>query len=247
MRIWAISDLHLSLANDKPMSVFGEHWCDHHQRIAVAWDSQVADQDLVLLPGDFSWANKPPEAETDFAWLAARPGAKVLIKGNHDHWWPHSRAKLQALLPPRTVAIKKTACRIAGIGIFGARGGDFAPLTRYGDERTPEQIEESLVKEERELAMSLEDLARLEADPALDGPGKGLRLCCFHYPPLPPNAESSRFTATISQANAAACVYGHLHGAGDEVVRFEGQIGPTRYRCVSCDLIGFAPVLIAEV
>ena len=23
----------------------------------------------------------------DLAWLAARPGTKVLLKGNHEHWW----------------------------------------------------------------------------------------------------------------------------------------------------------------
>ena len=88
MRIWALSDLHLALGLDKPMDIFGDHWQNHAERMALAWDERVAPHDLVLSPGDFSWAQKQHEVAPDFAWLAARPGHKVLIKGNHDYWWP---------------------------------------------------------------------------------------------------------------------------------------------------------------
>jgi len=192
MRIWALSDLHLSLGGDKPMDVFGEHWADHHLRMAAAGDELVADEDIVLSPGDFSWALKPAEAAPDFAWLAERPGRKILIKGNHDYWWPKSKAKLAALLPPRTMALKKTACRIGGLGFFGARGGDFAPLTRYGDERSQEQIDRALDKEFTELERSLTMLQELEAAGTGAGPLQG-RVCLFHYPPIPPGQRSSRF------------------------------------------------------
>ncbi len=37
MKIYAISDLHLSLASEKPMDVFGEHWKDHHHLIEKNW------------------------------------------------------------------------------------------------------------------------------------------------------------------------------------------------------------------
>ncbi|MFW5859269.1 MAG: metallophosphoesterase [Planctomycetota bacterium] len=247
MRIWAISDLHLALGVDKPMHVFGEHWREHHHRIAAAWDAAVEADDLVLLPGDLSWATKPHEVAPDFAWLADRPGEKVLIKGNHDYWWPTSQAKLASLLPPRTHALKKRACRIAGCGCFGARGGDFAPLTVYGDKRSQADIDRALDKEERELRLSLEQLAALEADPTLDGPGNGLRLCLFHYPPIPAGRRASRFTPIIAASGAALCVYGHLHGAGTEIERVEGHIGGVDYRCTSCDLVGFAPVLLRDL
>lgn len=247
MRIWALSDLHLSLAGDKPMDVFGDHWLRHHEVMARSWDERVAAGDLVLVPGDLSWAGKPAQAATDLAWLGARPGRKVLVKGNHDHWWPRSRTKLAEVLPPGTCAMKKTACRIDGVGLFGARGGDFAPQTRYGDTRSPEDIARSLDKEERELLMSLEDLDRLEREGAGDGPGAGLRICCFHYPPIPPGATSSRFTPHIEAAGARFCVYGHLHGSDVGSARIEGEIRGVTYVCASCDLIGFEPRLIAEV
>lgn len=33
MRVFAISDLHLSFAADKPMDLFGEAWRDHVERL----------------------------------------------------------------------------------------------------------------------------------------------------------------------------------------------------------------------
>lgn len=239
--IWAISDLHLSTSGAKPMEVFGGRWEKHAERMAAAWDAQVGQDDIVLSPGDFSWAMKPQEAAGDFAWLAQRPGWKVLVKGNHDYWWPSSRTKMAQLLPPRTVTLKKNGAVVQGVGFFGARGGDFAPLTRYGDQRKPEEIEAWLAREDDELKASLADLERLEG-----GMRSALRLCLFHYPPIPPGRKASRFTPLIAAAGAAHCVYGHLHGQEVGPARVEGLIDGVQYRCASCDLVGFAPVEIAR-
>ena len=48
--------------------------------MARNWDACVAEDDIVITPGDFSWAGKPEQAQADFAWLAQRPGYKVLVK-----------------------------------------------------------------------------------------------------------------------------------------------------------------------
>ncbi len=244
MRIWALSDLHLALGCDKPMDIFGEHWKDHHLTIAERWDRMIGDDDIVLSPGDFSWASKPHEVAADFAWLAERPGHKVLIKGNHDYWWPKSQAKLTAMLPAKTYAFKKRGCRVQGLSLFGARGGDFAPLTRYGDQRSQDDIDKALEKELRELQMSVDDLTKLETDSSTDGPWSGLRLALFHYPPMPNGAKHSRFTSLIGEAQASQCIYGHLHGSDNAVS--DALIDDVRYRCMSCDLIDFTPVLLFE-
>src|SRR4051812_10403038 len=99
--IWALSDLHLSTSGSKPMDVFGDHWGKHDERMAKNWDAAVAPEDIVLPPGDFSWATRTAEAASDFAWLGARPGHKILVKGNHDYWWPSTATKLAQALPPR--------------------------------------------------------------------------------------------------------------------------------------------------
>lgn len=241
MRVWALSDLHLSLNGDKPMDIFGDHWQEHHQQMASAWDACVADEDILLTPGDFSWARNSDGARADFAWLAERPGHKILVKGNHDHWWPKTKSKLRQVLPQRCHALKKNACIVAGIGFFGARGGDFMPLTRYGDERTQEDIDKALDREERELLLSLSDLERQEQEQPSD-----LRMCLFHYPPIAAGQRSSRFSRIISQSGARYCIYGHLHGKEASAARVEGRIDGCEYRCTSCDLIDFKPLLVHE-
>lgn len=241
--VWALSDLHLSTSGSKPMDKFGDHWGDHAGRMATAWDATVADDDIVISPGDFSWANKPAEAAGDFAWLGARPGKKVMVKGNHDHWWPGSQKKLAELLPPRTHAVKKTACILDDIGFFGARGGDFAPLTRYGDTRTQADIDAWLDREERELEMSI---AALDALEQARGTPLAVRICCFHYPPIPPGRSQSRFSKRIREAGATWCVYGHLHGKELGPAKVEGLLDGVEYRCTSYDQINFTPTLIGR-
>src|SRR5438552_2202015 len=107
-RIFAIADLHLSSSGAKPMDVFGAPWVHHAERIARAWDAEVAPDDTVLLPGDLSWARNLDEARADLGWIAARPGAKVLLRGNHDSWWT-SLVKVRRALPPRCLALQHDA------------------------------------------------------------------------------------------------------------------------------------------
>lgn len=246
VRIWALSDLHLSLAADKPMDVFGDHWRAHHDTMAAAWDRVVDAGDVVLTPGDFSWAMKAEDSAADFAWLARRPGRKVLVKGNHDLWWPKTRKGMRALLPACTYAIKKNGVVLEGdgarLGLFGCRGGDFKASPQYGDTRSEDDIEGWLAREERELRSSLDALRQLE-----NGVASDLRICLFHYPPIPPAARSSRFTPLIEEGGAALCVYGHLHGERVGPARVEGRFGGVGYVCASCDLLGFEPLLLGEL
>ncbi len=240
--VWALSDLHLSTSGAKPMDKFGDHWGDHAGRMAREWDRVVAADDIVVTPGDFSWANKPAEAVGDFAWLAERPGHKVLVKGNHDHWWPGTHKKLAELLPPRTHALKKTAVVINGVGFCGARGGDFAPLTRYGDTRSQADVDEWLNREEHELRQSIQQLDQLTA-----GTTVAERICLFHYPPIAPARQASRFTPLIEASGAHFCIYGHLHGKEVGATKVEGTFNGVTYRCTSCDQVDFTPTLICRV
>ncbi len=66
------------------MDVFGEQWRGHADRIAENWRELVSPADLVLVPGDISWAMRIEEAEEDLAWLDRLPGRKVILKGNHE-------------------------------------------------------------------------------------------------------------------------------------------------------------------
>ncbi|MDO4572295.1 MAG: metallophosphoesterase, partial [Clostridia bacterium] len=98
MRVFAIGDLHLSMAEEKPMDIFGEVWRDHAHKLRALWRETVREEDWVLIPGDISWAMRLEDALPDLFFLGDLPGSKLLLRGNHDYWWS-SRARVEAALP----------------------------------------------------------------------------------------------------------------------------------------------------
>ena len=84
MKVFAIADLHLSLNTDKPMDIFGENWEKHSEKIKEDWIKKVGNEDIVLIPGDFSWETYLKDTYKDFEFLNSLPGRKILLKGNHD-------------------------------------------------------------------------------------------------------------------------------------------------------------------
>ena len=87
MSIYVIADLHLSFKQEKPMNIFGDNWTNHAEKIRKNWIEKVKEEDLVVLPGDFSWAMYLEDAYEDFKFLNDLPGKKLLLRGNHDYWW----------------------------------------------------------------------------------------------------------------------------------------------------------------
>lgn len=121
MKIYAISDLHLSNSCDKPMDVFGGHWENYVSKIKENWKAKVAEDDLVLIAGDISWAMKLEEATSDLEWIDELPGKKIIIKGNHEYWWK-SISAVRELLPESIMAIQNDAIKIDNYVICGTRG-----------------------------------------------------------------------------------------------------------------------------
>ncbi len=73
MSIYAIADLHLSFGTNKPMNIFGTNWENHEKKIKEDWLKKVNNDDLVLLPGDFSWAMYLKDTRFDFEYLCSMP------------------------------------------------------------------------------------------------------------------------------------------------------------------------------
>lgn len=52
MKVYAISDFHLSINNPKPMDIFGEVWSNYLEEISDFWQKNICEEDLVLIAGD---------------------------------------------------------------------------------------------------------------------------------------------------------------------------------------------------
>ena len=220
MAVYAIADLHLP-ARQKPMDVFGEHWKDHFRRIGEDWRARVKPTDLVLLPGDLSWAMRLEDALEDLRSIGALPGRKLLLRGNHDYWWS-SIGRVRRALPEGMQALQNDAVLIDGRLYAGSRG-----WTLPGPEQTDE--DRRIYERERlRLEMSLKCARRLSADAPI--------TAMTHYPPL--TDDEPGFSDILEAYGVTDWVYGHLHGpAIDGAVR--GRRGSVRYHQESCDGLDF--------
>ena len=231
MAIWAIADLHLSLARPDRRERFAARWRDHAAQIERQWRSSVDRDDLVLLPGDLSMARTHRDVQPDLAWIDALPGSKVLSAGNHDAWW-NGAEKVRPLLRPGQLAVGGDAVATHGVIVCGSLG---APVL------DPDETNPTL------LAAEARELAAL--DRALDA-ARALRQAdepiyvLWHYPPFDQHRRPSPAVARLEAAGVTACVCGHLHIQGQWSLAPNGQIGPVRYHTVPADALGFRPIRV---
>lgn len=227
MSLFAIGDLHLSFANPKPMDLFGEKWKNHEQKIKANWLRLVEPGDTVLVCGDLSWAMRLPEAMTDLNWLDELSGAKVLIKGNHDYWWPDSVNRLRTALPPSISALHNNCLVAEGTGICGTRG-----WVTPGDDLFSGHDEKIYRRELLRLETSLK---------GAKSAGCSSLVVMLHYPPFNSQGQASEFVDLMDAYGVGICVYGHLHAEGQDRA-VTGLVKGIDYHLVACDHTGFAPV-----
>lgn len=230
MNVYAISDLHLSGFAPKPMNIFGEHWEDHWTKIKESWHDTVQDGDVVLLPGDLSWAMRLDEARIDIDQICAMPGIKLIIKGNHDYWWG-SLSQVESLLSNETYVLQNNSRRFGDIIFAGSRGWTVPGSKQYD----PSEDEKLYVREAGRLELSLKHARKAAPDARL--------ICMMHFPPADAGGAPTLYTKLFEQYGATDVVYGHLH-SGSIRGSLSGVIRGIRYMLVSCDATEFKVVKI---
>lgn len=220
MSIYAISDLHLTQDESKSMEKFG--WIDHERRIFADWKKKVCEDDLVLIPGDISWAMDMQDAYADLDKIKIMKGKKVLLKGNHDYWWG-SVTRLNEY-DSDMYFMQNTIYEYEDYVICGSRGW-LCP----NDKKFTEHDEKIYKREVLRVASSLK-LAKKT--------GKQIILI-MHYPPTNDKKESSDFTCLADEFEVKTVIYGHLHDKENHELSFLGKVGQTEYHLVSCDYLNF--------
>lgn len=226
--VYGIGDLHFDYFKNKPMDIFGDNWKDHEEQIMNNWKEKIKEDDLILIPGDISWALKLEEAEHDLKRIDELPGKKVFIKGNHDYWW-QSLNKINALNMESLVFLQNSSYIFENIAIAGTRG--WSPKDTESFNSSDEKI---FRRELLRLEMSLESIKK-DVDK---------KIVMLHYPPFN-NKDSSpnEFVKIMKEFDVDICIYGHLHAEGHRFA-VEGEIEGIEFRCLSSDYIDFDPKLI---
>lgn len=228
MSLFVIADLHLSFETNKPMDIFGGNWEKHDEKIAQSWKEQVNNEDLVVLPGDFSWAMNLEDTYQDFKYLNDLPGKKLLLKGNHDYWWSTLKKMRKYLEDNKFVNIdfiqnnyyeyqNKILTGVHGWLING-REDDIKVLRR----------------EKLRLEMELESITKKY--------GEEKEIIVFmHYPPYEKQEEKIvyPFAEIFEKYNIKQCYYGHLHGEQTYGNIKDFEFNNVEYKLISADYLNF--------
>lgn len=230
MKVYAISDLHLSGASNKPMDVFGAEWEGHFEKIAADWQAKVTDEDVVLIGGDISWGMKIEEGMFDVASLAPLKGQKVFIRGNHDYWWS-GITRIRSLAPDDTFHFLQNDCvKLGNVIIAGSRG-----WTCPGSSDFQEHDMTLYLREAERFRLAFFEVKKIRRE------GDRL-LALIHYPPFSVRKEDTLFTQLFEENGVEKVVFGHLHGPSYFPLRCE-KAG-IEYLLTSCDKTKFSLVEI---
>ena len=236
MSIYTIGDLHLSFNENKPMSVFGKKWEDYEQKIEKDWKEKIKKDDIVVLPGDFSWSMYLKDTKADFEYLDKLPGRKILLKGNHDYWWS-TLNKMQKYVEENNFKnidfLYNNSYEVEGNIIAGTRGWV----------QSNEQEDKKMINRESiRLELSIKDgIQKFGEDKPI--------IICMHYPPYTnynkQNLIDSPFIEIMRKYNVKKCIYGHLHGESIKEA-IQGNIKGIDTTLVSADGVDFKLIKITE-
>ncbi len=234
MALYALSDLHLYRSiKDKPMDIFGPAWDNHMEKLAKGCEI-LKDDDVLLIPGDISWAMYLTEVYEDFKFIENIPGKKIISKGNHDYWW-ESHKKLKEYVEKcqfKTLSfLHNNFFEYKDIALCGNKGYMYTPSENAGHDRLLCDRELSRM----ELSLSLAEKA-----------GKKRKIFQTHFPPTKNGSEpDERVALLFEKYGVEKCIYGHLHGRKQNNL-FEGSFNGVEYIFVSCEYRSFTPKLIVE-
>ena len=227
MAVFAIADLHLSHVDEKSMDIFGRHWKGHWDKIQQAWRSRIGAEDLVLIPGDISWAMHMPEAQPDLDAIGRMPGQKLILRGNHDYWWS-SLTQVRSALPEGMYALQNDCFAYRGQAVCGARGWHIDPAAAGYDEKI-------LRREIGRLKLSLDHAkAHYPCAPM---------TVFFHYPPVYGAVCGEPWLALLKEYGVKHCYYGHIHSYGRNRAIVGEYLGIC-FHLVAADALNFTPVLV---
>lgn len=225
MALFTISDLHLSLSEDKPMDVF-YGWDNYMERLKANWQRTVGVNDTVVIPGDISWALKLEKSLEDLRFIDNLPGKKIILKGNHDLWWP-TMTKVKAFFEQnsiKTITALFNSAEIVGDNVICGSRGWLCDNS--------EQNKKIILREAGRLETSLAEALKTGLQP----------IVFLHYPPVYADVCCEEITDVLKKYNITQVYHGHIHGSG--LHRAVKEYDGISYKLVSCDCIEFTPYKI---
>ena len=233
MSLFALSDTHLSLYNDKPMDIFGNRWQNYAQKLDKGWRAVVTDKDTVVIAGDVSWGISLEEAKLDLLYIDSLPGKKIISKGNHDYWWS-TASKINAFFEENGITTIKhmhnNAFVVDNVTVCGTRGwyseGKNAP--READ------YDKIVAREAGRLELSIKEGLKLQQTNEI--------VVFLHFPPVYNDYVCYEILDVLKKYGIKKVFYGHIHGVYNlpSTLKYDG----IDFTITSADYLNFVPTLI---
>lgn len=246
MNIYGIADLHLAVSTpDKSMEIFGSSWEKYMDKIIYNWNNMICEEDVVVIPGDISWAMRLEDSLEDMRFIDNLPGRKIIMKGNHDYWWATGNKMNNFLINNglKTITYLQNSffpVKELSTAICGSRGWK-NPWDNGFNEEDLKIYNRELLR----LEMSLSQASKEDA---------GNIIAALHFPPLAPDnyhLEDNEIIKLFEKYSVKKCIFGHIHiGNGKEKDKWSGfadgsvNINGINFQLVSSDMISFRPVRI---
>ena len=248
MSLYAIGDLHLHFQS--PLKAKAQMtdrvWKNHEEKFRKNCLSLLTEEDTLVLVGDHSWGRSLAECEEDLRYIAALPGRKILLRGNHDMFWDANKTEqLNALYAGKLQFLQNNYFSYRDYALVGTKGHCFEGpfwLDRHGrivdwDEKEAERSKKLVEREQQRLRLSFE---------AAKADGFCKFILFLHYPPTSILEEDSVFTAMAEEYGAEQLIYAHCHGERRFHDSIEGEKNGVLYSLVSGDYRRWVPLKVLD-
>ena len=245
MSLYAIGDLHLHFESElkAPGQLRDPAWKGHEERFRRNCEKLVRPDDTLVLIGDHSWGKDLAHCGKDLEYIAALPGRKVLVRGNHDMFWDAKKtAQLNRLYEGRLTFLQNSYVPYREYALVGTKGYTFeGPFLVRGNrvvdwDREQEAHAKKLVEREAERLRASFEAA------AADGYSRFIAF--LHYPPTNILERKSAFTDMAEEYGAEQVVYAHCHGSSRFHDSLEGRHRGVLYTLASGDRLGWTPLKV---
>lgn len=240
-KIWALSDLHLPSSSNHTMDKFNSGpiiWTDHPIRMMNNIKRLIKPNDILLVPGDISWANRIDQIKPDLEYIKSIPCKVILSPGNHDHWATKPK-KFLNLLPQNAEWLGSNCFRIGNVAIIAQRFWDYPGVFPWPD-NFPQKDGDPIKIFNREMSSIKEKLKLLPLD------DKIIKIVMLHFPPISADAQSNELTKLFALYNVNYCIYGHVHNQLQKVPAGNCIVDGIKFQLASSDYVDFCPIEVCD-
>ena len=248
MSLYAIGDLHLHFqCEPKARNQLTDRlWRDHERKLLRHCANMIRPEDTLVLLGDHSWGRNLAESAQDLEYIAGLPGRKILLRGNHDAFWPvNHTARLNEHYAGRLAFLQGNYYPYRDYALVGTKGFCFEGpyyLNAYRQVIGWDEEKAAHAKKivDRELGRLRESFEAAKAD------GYRKFIMFLHFPPTNLLERDSGFTRMAEEYGAERVIYAHLHGQSKFRLSVLGELNGIGYSLAAGDYLRWKPLKIME-